>query len=279
MHNKISAERRVSTNRIRRQTLAGMFYPKNADELESFIAKAFENTVSSVSNPYGILAPHAGYIYSGHCAAVSYSKIDENFDGTFVILAPSHNGFMTSTSDMDWETPFGIVESDKNFISVLGKYIPVDNRIAQAQENSIEVQLPFIKYRFKNAKIVPVLLGDQSLQGAEYAADGIIRAIKETGIIPKVIASGDGSHYVERNKALNDDLECAAALKNLDIIHFYRTLREVSPSMCGYGCMAAMAKICKTLGAKESRVLIYETSGDATGDYSQVVGYLSMELV
>ncbi|MDO5843538.1 MAG: AmmeMemoRadiSam system protein B [Methanocorpusculum sp.] len=277
MNNKISAEPKAKGNALRSPSLAGMFYPEKKEELNSLLTQFFNDTVTSVTNPKGILVPHAGYIYSGRCAAVSYSKISPDFNGTFVIIAPSHQGFDTCVSDLIWETPIGSVNADEKFIEALD--IPLNNNAVCERENSIEVQIPFIKHRFPKASIVPILIGDQSYSGAKYAADAVISAIKRTGITPVIIASGDGSHYVPRKKAETDDLIVLAALKNLDTKKFYDALIKIQPSMCGYGCICAMAEICKYLGAKESRVLTYQTSGDATGDYSEVVGYISMEVV
>lgn len=277
MNNKISAEPKAKGNALRTPSLAGLFYPEKKDELNNLLTKFFSDTVTSETNPKGILVPHAGYIYSGRCAAVSYSKISSDFNGTFVIIAPSHNGFETCVSDLIWNSPLGSVEPDKEFIEALD--LPIRNDLAGEQENSIEVQIPFIKYRFANAKIVPILIGDQSYAGAKIVSDAVISAIKRTGITPIIIASGDGSHYVPKAKAESDDLTVIAALKNLDTVKFYESLIKIQPTMCGYGCIGAMAEICKYLGAKESRVLLYETSGEATGDFSEVVGYISMEVV
>ena len=273
MQEKISAE----PKKVRAPTLAGMFYPGRAGELEEQIASFFNNTVTSVSNPFGILVPHAGYIYSGQTAACSYAKLSPDFAGTFVIIAPSHQGFPTSVSDLVWETPIGAAEPDAEFISALD--IPLRNAYALHQENSIEVQIPFIVSRFPKAKIVPILVGDQSLAGAKEVADAVIKAADTTGIRSIIIASGDCSHYVPKDKAMTEDLTVLGAVKNLDTTRFYEALMKYQPTMCGYGCIAAMAEICKHFGASEARVLLYTTSGDVTGDFEEVVGYASMEVV
>jgi len=262
---------------IRQPSLAGMFYPEKPADLTAQLSAYFRNTVTSETNPFGILVPHAGYIYSAQTAACSYAKIPSDFSGTFVILGPSHQGLATSTSEVIWQTPIGNVEPDTDFIAALE--LPKRDDYICAQENSIEVQIPFIAHRFPKAKIVPVLFGDQSPAGAKRAADAIIKAIQSTGIIPKIIASSDGSHYVPKARAMADDLTVLNALKNLDTALFYRFLQKYRPSMCGFGCIAAMSEVCKYLGAKEARLLLYSTSGDITGDFEEVVGYASMEVV
>lgn len=277
MIHKISAEPRVSEKSARLPTLAGIFYPSEAEELKQTLAAFFDATVTSVSNPKGILVPHAGFIYSGPTAAVSYSRISPDFDGTFVLIGTSHKGFANSVSDIDWETPLGLVTADKEFAAAVS--LPLNNAAAREQENSLETQMPFIAYRFPQAKITAVLMGDQSPKGAADVASAVLSAVEKTGRRIIVIASGDGSHYVPAKQAETDDLTCLAALKNLDTAAFYDALYEIQPSMCGYGCLSATAEIGKALGAAEARVLTYATSGDASGDFRAVVGYASLEVI
>lgn len=273
MQQKISAE----PQKIRHPTLAGMFYPGSAADLHADLASFFNATVTSETNPKGILVPHAGYTYSGKTAACSYAKIPAGFDGTFIILGPSHQGLPTSTSDLIWETPIGKAYPDTDFIRALD--LPLCSDCAEQQENSIEVQIPFLTHRFPDAKIVPILIGDQSPAGAKRVAEAVCSAIEETGTRPKIIASCDCSHYVSKEKAQTDDLTTLASLRTLDTKAFYHALLKYQPTMCGYGCIAAMADICSYLGAHEARVLLYTTSGDVTRDYDEVVGYCSMEVL
>jgi len=279
MISQISDEPKATENVVRLSTLSGIFYPKNGTELEKIISAFYASTVTSVSNPYGILVPHAGYVYSGAAAACGYARIPPEFAGTFIVIGPSHAGFTTCTSDLIWETPLGPVPPDTEFVTALREFIPVRNDFVRTRENSLEVQMPFIRYRFPGAKVVPILMGDQSFEGAARLANGVISAAEKTGTRPVIIASGDCSHYVPAKKARHDDLTVLAAIKNLDTSAFYDALFEIQPSMCGYGCIAAMAEICKSFGAKEARVLLYTTSGDVSGDQNEVVGYAAMEVV
>lgn len=261
-------------------TLAGMFYPGSAQELKRTLDAFFSSTVTSVTSPYGVLVPHAGYLYSGKTAACAYAKIPETFSGTFIVIGPSHAGCMTATADLLWETPLGPVSPDTNLIAALEKSgIPNRPDLIRVQENSLEVQMPFIRYRFPNARVVPVQLGDQSLSAVSAVADAVCRAIDLCSEEIVIIASGDGSHYVPRSVAEHDDLTVLAAASRLDVKKFYEALAEVRPSMCGYGCIAALLLIGKHLGATDARVIMYQTSGDATGDSREVVGYAAMEVI
>ncbi|MDU9376070.1 hypothetical protein McpSp1_06590 [Methanocorpusculaceae archaeon Sp1] len=273
----------AGTATVRPATLAGMFYPAGAEELASLLNAFFSSTVTSVTSPYGVLVPHAGYVYSGKTAACAYAKIPETFSGTFVIIGPSHAGCMTATADCSWETPLGPVAADAELVAALvDAGIPNRNDLMRVQENSLETQMPFIRYRFPQAKVVPVLLGDQSLASARTVADAIAKAIDAISAASDrvvIIASGDGSHYVPAKVAEHDDLTVLAAAAKLDADQFYKTLMDVRPSMCGYGCIAVMMLVCKHLGAREAKLIMYQTSGDATGDDREVVGYAAVEVV
>ncbi|MDE2519258.1 MAG: AmmeMemoRadiSam system protein B [Methanocorpusculum sp.] len=264
----------------RHADLAGMFYPKAAEELKALLDALFSSTVTSVTSPYGVLVPHAGYIYSGRCAACAYAKIPETFSGTFVVIGPSHAGCITATADLVWETPLGPVLPDELLIAALtAAGIPNRPDLLRVQENSLEVQMPFIRYRFPQAKVVPVLLGDQSLSEVRRVAAALSQAIDVVHADVVIIASGDGSHYVPASVAERDDLTVLAAAAKLDVQAFYEKLIEIKPSMCGYGCIAVLMLVAKQLGAREAKVIMYQTSGDATGDSREVVGYAAMEVV
>ncbi len=264
----------------RHADLAGMFYPGDAEELRALLDALFSSTVTSVTSPYGVLVPHAGYIYSGRCAACAYAKIPETFSGTFVVIGPSHAGCMTATADLIWETPLGPVLPDESLAAALtAAGIPNRPDLLRLQENSLEVQMPFIRYRFPQAKVVPVLLGDQSLSEVRRVAAALSQAVGAVNTDVVIIASGDGSHYVPAAVAERDDLTVLAAAAKLDVQAFYEKLIEVKTSMCGYGCIAVLMLAGLQLGAREAKVIMYQTSGDATGDNREVVGYAAMEVV
>ncbi|HJJ36359.1 MAG TPA: AmmeMemoRadiSam system protein B [Methanocorpusculum sp.] len=282
MNSSLSAKSTVSADSVRASTLQGMFYPEDATGLASLLASFFEDSNASAMSPAGILVPHAGYVYSGRTAALAYSRIDPAFAGTFVVIGTGHQGYPTATADFAWETPLGNVEADTAFVAALAATMPKSNEILRRQENSIEVQMPFIRYRFPQAKVAPVMIGDQSPFGASYVAKSVIAAARQCGYrIGRdfiVVASGDGSHYVPAKKAKADDLPVLEAVATLDTTAFYQRLAERRPTMCGYGCIAAMAEIAKAFGATGASLIAYTTSGDATGDMREVVGYAAMEV-
>lgn len=255
--------------RTRPCSVAGMFYPQDPSHLEQLLEKLYRGKATDL-NAMGVVAPHAGYIYSGDVAAVAYSAIPVTFSGTFVVIGPSHRGFLTCTSAIPWETPLGITEVDGEFIRALD--IRVDEA-SHRNEHSIEVQLPFIRYRFPHARMVPVMMGEQSLESATALAKDILHAIATTRPEVKIVASSDFSHYVREDVARQQDLHAIEALATLNVAEFYRRIEEQGVSACGYGPIATMCLVAQGLGARRGSLLRYSTSGDVTGDNDQVVGY------
>jgi len=253
-----------------------MFYPRDPHHLEQLLEKFFSNKNVGV-DALGIVSPHAGYPYSGEVSALAYTAFPASFAGTFVVIGPSHRGYRTCTSLIPWETPLGIVDNDTAFGSSLD--LDPDEVSHQEQENSLEVQIPFIKYRFPRARIVPILMGDQTLEGARHLSRTLIDGIRRSGRNDiRIVASSDFSHYVPDAVARENDLYAIAALEHLDVEEFYRRIQSRRVSTCGYGPVATMCLVCRELGASSGRLLRYATSGDVTGD-PEVVGYAAIAVM
>jgi len=253
-----------------------MFYPRDPHHLEQLLEKFFSNKNAGV-DALGIVSPHAGYPYSGEVSALAYTAFPASFAGTFVVIGPSHRGYRTCTSLIPWETPLGIVDNDTAFGSSLD--LDPDEVSHQEQENSLEVQIPFIKYRFPRARIVPILMGDQTLEGARHLSRTLIDGIRRSGRNDiRIVASSDFSHYVPDAVARENDLYAIAALEHLDVEEFYRRIQSRRVSTCGYGPVATMCLVCRELGASSGRLLRYATSGDVTGD-PEVVGYAAIAVM
>ena len=256
-------------------SVAGMFYPAEPRHLEQLLEAFFRKKDPGIRS-LGIVSPHAGYIYSGETGACAFSTIPPDFDGTFLVIGPSHRGYTTCASAVPWATPLGIVDVDTEFIDALD--IDIDEA-AHQDEHSIEVQMPRIKYRFPRARVVPILMGDQSYRAAESLAERLLQTIEETKRDVRIVASSDFSHYIPDETARQQDLYAIDALKTLDIPEFYRRLQERHATICGYGPIAAMCLVCRALGAERAELLRYTTSGDVTEDYNQVVGYAAIAVV
>lgn len=259
----------------RSPSVAGMFYPGDPIQLESLLGSFFE-PFDEEENAWGIVSPHAGYVYSGRIAAHAFSALPTHFDGTIIIIGPSHSGYSTCASLIPWQTPLGMVDIDKEFITYLD--IIVDE-FSHRDEHSLEVQVPFIQYRCPNARIVPIMMGDQNFASAVHLADLIIKAIEYTQRDVRIVASSDFSHYVPEETARKQDIYAIDALQDLNVEEFYRRVWEEGVSACGYGPIGAMVNVCRHLGAEEGRLMQYTTSAETTGDVSSVVGYAAIAVI
>jgi len=253
-----------------------MFYPADPASLREMVAGFFARVDRGGDTALGVVSPHAGYVYSGQIAAYAYSSFGSDFDGTFVIIGPSHSGFSTCASAIPWETPLGIAPVDDEFIRYLD--LTVDE-FSHRDEHSIEVQIPFIQHRFPEAKIAPIMMGEQSLASALHLAEKITVAAEKTGNPIRIVASSDFSHYIPDETAKRQDLYAIEALETLDVEEFFRRIWEEGVSACGYGPIASMVTACRAAGARSGRLVRYGTSAEVSGDYSQVVGYAAIAVI
>jgi AmmeMemoRadiSam system protein B len=262
--------------KTRSSVLSGSWYPQDPNHLEQVLETYFTKCMPGTA-ALGIVSPHAGYIYSGQVAAHAFGSLTPGFSGTIIVIGPSHHNYTTCVSAIPWETPLGIIDTDAEFIQSLG--IGINEAVHQKEENSIELQMPFIKYRFPRARIAPVMMGQQDYSSAIRLSEKIGEAIKRTKRDVRIVASSDFSHYVPEQKAKSDDLYAIEPLLNLDTKEFYRRIEERKVTACGYGPIAAMVTTCQNLGAKTAQLIRYATSGDMTGDRREVVGYAAITVM
>jgi AmmeMemoRadiSam system protein B len=152
--------------------------------------------------------------------------------------------------------------------------IDVDDS-AHAFEHSIEVQLPFLQFLYGSAfKFVPISFLMQDLQSSREVGLAVAKALKGKNAV--VIASTDMTHYEPQKSAEKKDKAALEAVLKLDETQFYSIIEVSATSICGYGPTIAAVTAAKALGAEDSKILCYKTSGDITGDFSAVVGYASI---
>jgi len=285
----------------RAPAVAGMFYPENARELRALIDQSFRNqrfgpgvTITSTAAPstnkqhkiYGIVSPHAGYVYSGAVAAHGFYKISTADFHNIVMAGPNHYGigsWVAAMKDGIWETPLGDVQINSDMAEEIGtRSTTLDfDDYAHTRDHCLEVQLPFLQYIKQDFKIVPVILISQSRDTAFDLGDAISKTIIEMGTLDStlLLASSDFTHYEPNGEAHRKDGELIKAILALDINRFYTVLERLNISACGYGAIATMMIAAKNLGATRGELLKYATSGDVTGDISAVVGYSSIVFI
>ncbi|MDF1557722.1 MAG: MEMO1 family protein [ANME-2 cluster archaeon] len=259
---------------LRRPAVAGQFYPGTQKHLKRELNRCFAASVDQPKNVIGAVVPHAGYTFSGPTAAHVYNALPQA--DTYVILGPNHTGVgsMVAVSQDTWETPLGDVPADKEFAKQLaGGIIDLDEN-AHRYEHSIEVQLPFLQYRFSHTfEIVPICMGMQDEQTAIDIGNQLAQTIKNSNKRVVIIASSDFSHYVPDRIARDTDNYLIESILALYVDDLYARLVEKNASACGYGPITAMIVASTKLGATRGTLLDYSTSGDVTGDTAAVVGY------
>jgi AmmeMemoRadiSam system protein B len=238
--------------------------------------KLFVDKAAPKEEAIGLLMPHAGYPYSGAVAGATISRA--KLGDSFIIMGPNHTGmgqpFSIMTED-NWETPLGEVEVD----SALGKKLLAgssyleEDELAHLQEHSIEVQLPFLQYLKPDGKIVPIVFGHGGGEIYKEIGREIAAAVRESGEKVTIIASSDMSHYEPQESAQKKDTQAIGAMLKLDEDELLKRVEKFDISMCGYAPAVSLITAAKELGATGAELVKYRTSGDASGDYSSVVGY------
>jgi AmmeMemoRadiSam system protein B len=272
--------------KIREPAVSGMFYAGTAKELEEQIEWCYKHELGPGVIPrvnskgpreiVAIVTPHAGYYYSGPVAAHAYKELaDDGILNTAVILGPNHTGYgypVSLWAGTSWNTPLGEVEIHKELAQkLLGKVIKADET-AHIHEHSIEVQLPWLQYLYKNIKIVPITMLAQDIETARTVG----KAISQAGDNLIIIASSDFTHYEPHSVATEKDSSVIEAIVALDEEELYKRCGSLNCTMCGYGPVASAIIAAKEMKAKKASLLKYATSGDTSGDFSQVVGYSSI---
>ncbi|PIU50747.1 hypothetical protein COS91_08080 [Candidatus Desantisbacteria bacterium CG07_land_8_20_14_0_80_39_15] len=276
---------------IRIPSVAGQFYERAEKELKSQIERCFLNKIGVGKLPevnsagerkiLGLISPHAGYVYSGPVASHGFYQLaQDGAPANVIILGPNHQGIGKSVaiSQADsWQTPLGNVIINRvlgNKIATGYDSISLDEK-SHIYEHSIEVQVPFLQYLYKDKfKIVPICMMDQSLETATGVGKAIARAIADEDVI--IIASTDFTHYESHETAKRKDKLALDCILKLDAAGLPGIIEEYEISMCGPGPVIVLLTVAKELGAKEIALLKYASSGDVSGDYTAVVGYASV---
>ena len=252
---------------IREPAVAGMFYPADKRQLTRMISDFLSDLATNGSSPKAIIAPHAGYIYSGPTAAVAYARLSKCADSIkrVIILGPAHRmavrGLAASSADA-FATPLGILPVDKeSLLRILG--LPqvqiVDE--AHAAEHSLEVHLPFLQMIFPDISIVPLLVGE--------AKDEEVAELLEQlwgGPETIIVISSDLSHYHDYATAQALDMTTAQAIEQLDPA----ALRF--DSACGRIPIRGLLQVARRHGLQATTADL-RNSGDTAGSKNRVVGY------
>ncbi len=253
---------------IRPTAVAGSFYPKDVSQLNNMLDEYLAIEATDIEPPKAIIAPHAGYIYSGQTAASVYSNVGKikNIITRVVLLGPTHRVYIQGialASNTHFATPLGNIPIDTTVLSDLESKYPYVNFLdaAHEQEHSLEVHLPFLQKVLNDFTLIPLLVGDA-------APDQVATILDELwgGEETLIVISSDLSHFLDYETACEIDSNTTSLIENFD----YKNID--SKQACG--CMP-MRGLLKLANEKNMSIQTLElcNSGDTAGTKDRVVGY------
>lgn len=272
---------------IRKPAVAGSFYPGT----KSLLIKKIEDCFKGRFGPgerkgekvMGGVVPHAGYEFSGQCAAWFYSRLSER--KVFVIMGPNHTGIGEGFSVMTegkWETPLGYAEIESSIAREITELeFVIEDPSSHIFEHSIEVQLPFLQYLFGDVFFVPVCISSEYFHPEYTRRFGeFLRKFKREIVL---IASSDFTHYgfwygyhpygIGRDAyelGKKKDLEAINLILSRKVEEFYEISKKMT--ICGIGPIISLM----SFSDRDGRLLKYYTSAEITGDFDNWVGYASI---
>jgi MEMO1 family protein len=265
---------------IRKPAVAGQFYPGDPDKLKEMLNDMVDPAIEK-KKAFGIISPHAGFVYSGRVAGAVFSSVF--LPEKYIILGPNHAGagaLFSLYEEGFWETPLGNVPINEDLAEVLKKNSDLfeTDQASHVYEHSLEVQIPFIQYFKKDFSIVPVTVSPYAtLDQLKELGKAIAKSISSEDIL--LVASTDMSHYISQEQAKEKDFSAIERILNLDPEGLFQVVKQKHISMCGFQPTIVVLTTAKLLGADKGELIKYQTSGDVSGDYQEVVGYAGIRII
>lgn len=267
--------------KTRKPAWAGQFYPDNKNDLQRMLDAFFQNTEKVTGNVLGLVAPHAGYIYSGQTAAHAYKQIEGHQPETVVVLSPSHAAFIQGVSFFDgerYETALGEIAVDREKIEKITANNPQLHMSAEGHtggpraEHALEVQLPFLQYMLTDFKLIPAVFHDYSWQTCDALAGALAEHLDpQTSLI---VASSDFYHGESYDECHQQDKAAIDAILDQDAERFCREQNARHYMACGAGPIAVLMAVAKKWGSVNAQLIQHTTSADVMQNFTgYVVGY------
>lgn len=252
---------------LRRPAVANQFYPGNPQLLQDTVRRFLDAAPTEGSTPKAIVAPHAGYVYSGAVAASVYRLLAPARETItrVVLLGPAHRVYLRGialSSAAQFGTPLGAVEVDEEAITCIRQQpqvVVMDE--AHAFEHSIEVHLPFLQIVLAAFKLVPMVVGDVPPQAVAEILE-LLWGGEET----LIVVSSDLSHYHDYYTAQKLDQATTHAIETL-------RYEQIGPdNACGCMPLNGLLYAARKRGMTV-KTLDLRNSGDTAGPRDRVVGY------
>ena len=269
---------------IRPAAVAGSWYPRSAGaltrEVDGYVDAAIDAPAGEIT---ALIAPHAGIMFSGPVAACAYKAASRGQYDVAILAGPSHFVAFDGIAlypEGAFDTPLGPAAVDDTVAKRLRdapgiRAMPA----AHAREHSLEMQLPFVRRLLPDTRIVPLLMGYQTRETIAQLATALASALR--GCRGLLVASTDLSHYFDAATAaqldgrVRDCVEAFDPARLLGVFEEYPDGERGRYVGCGIGPAISVMMAARTLGARTARVLKYAHSGEVSGDYDGVVGYMA----
>lgn len=274
---------------IRQAAVAGGFYPSDPKALTAMIDDMLAHaSPPAITDPIlAVVAPHAGYQFSGPVAAYTYAALKGRKFSRVVVIAPSHFEAFDFTAVYEgdaYATPLGTIQVDKTFAIQLAKMSPTIKlstrghaTTQESTEHALEVELPWLQRVLGDFTLVPIVMGDQSYESSRALGVALAKLIKGDDTL--IVASSDLSHYHPYGDAAKIDHKTLNALETWDYFSMSQNFGMRVWEACGGAPIVAAMIAAERMGANKALVLKYANSGDIIGDRSRVVGYGAVALV
>lgn len=270
----------------RKPTVAGYFYPRNVETLTNEIDQMIDSVEPRAlpGTVRVLVSPHAGYRYSGLVAAHGFRLVRGRDIHTVVVISPSHVEHFDHSAvygGKGYETPLGLAETSDEYsrrlASVNSDVVFSDNGHEQPhlprQEHALEVQIPFLQRALGKFGLVAVVMGDQRWNHCVALGEALKPIVADPGVL--VVASTDLSHFYDGKRAEGLDGAFRDVLSTMDATALYESVREGRCEACGVGPVIASLLATEDFKDRSVHILSQKNSGDTTGDFSSVVGYMS----
>ncbi len=263
--------------------VAGRFYPEERAELLEVVSRLLERQPepASARKPRALIVPHAGYQYSGLIAANGFRQLQGHaYDGV-VVVAFTHrlrfDGVSVDTRDA-YETPLGEIPLHQEAAAILQSFPGIGHveEAHETDEHSLEVELPFLQVVLDRFRLVPVLIGSDSLEDAERLATALATLARLGDYL--FVFSTDLSHYHPYDEAMRIDEGAVNAILFETPQAVHRLFARGDLEACGRGPIVTSLLLAAKLGYLDRELLYYANSGDTAGNPSSVVGYAALAM-
>jgi AmmeMemoRadiSam system protein B len=267
---------------VRPSPIAGKWYPGDSRRLSSSI----DGYINAANLPaiegqiIAVMTPHAGHIYSGPVAGYAFAALRGLTPDLVVVISPCHYPYpqsLLTTAHQAYTTPLGLIRVDEKAVNALDTALKTGlgfgiSAVRCDPEHSLEIELPFVQRVFSNEyQLLPVMVRDQSVHTVHELGKALAVVLRGRSVV--LIASTDLSHFYTQQQAQKLDGELLHCVEAFDPEAVLRAEDEGVGFACGRGAVAAVLWAARDLGADTVKILHHATSGDVTGDYSEVVGY------